>query len=161
MRSFKVMIIGGLILLGACRPDDQYLYEVNTVDLMASNDHKSREKSDEQYIATLYANLFQKSISGDRMAEIKDAISSVGDKDLARQLVISRFLNDPAVMIPTQEDMRSNLESFVRMTYERFMIRPPSQAELLYLVNYLEKNPQLTPEMVYLSFLLSEEYQFY
>lgn len=145
----------------ACQAEDQYLYEVNTLDVLASHDHKTREKSVEQYIATLYANLFQKSISGDRMAEIKDAMSSLGDKDLARQLVVARFLSDPQVLVPDQTTMRENLALFVEETYQRFLIRQPSQAELLYLVNYLQKNPQLTPEMVYISFILSEEYQFY
>ncbi len=161
MRIFRC--IGG-ILLGltlACQAEDQYLYEVNTLDVLASHDHKTREKSVEQYIATLYANLFQKSISGDRMAEIKDAMSSLGDKDLARQLVVARFLSDPQVLVPDQTTMRENLALFVEETYQRFLIRQPSQAELLYLVNYLQKNPQLTPEMVYISFILSEEYQFY
>lgn len=160
-RAFN-MILGVLLLTSmACRPDDRYLYEVNTVDVLASNDHKSRQKSEDQYLATLYANLYQRSISGNKLADMRQALASLGDKDLGRQLLTSRLLNDPEVIIPEPEEMRADLDGFIQDTYRRFLVREPSMAELTYLKNILIKNPQLTPDMIYLSFTLSEEYQFY
>lgn len=161
MRVSKLLLGLSLMLLFACRPDDRYLYEVNTIDVLASNDHKSRQKSDDQYLATLYANLYQRSVSGNKLAEMREVITSLGDKDLGRRMLTSKLLSDPEIVIPTKEEMRADLDGFIPDTYRRFLVREPSVAELTYLKNILIKNPQLTPDMIYLSFTLSEEYQFY
>ncbi|MFK7924216.1 MAG: hypothetical protein AB8H47_19815 [Bacteroidia bacterium] len=161
MRASKILLSLSLMLLFACRPDDRYLYEVNTVDVLASNDHKSRQKSEDQYLATLYTNLYQQSISGNKLAEMREVIASLGDKDLGKQMLTSKLLNDPEAVIPTNIEMRADLDGFIQDTYRRFLVREPSIAELTYLKNILIKNPQLTPDMIYLSFTLSKEYQFY
>lgn len=161
MRAFDILLFISLLFVAACGSNDRYLYEVNTIDVLASNDHKSRQKSEDQYLATLYTNLFQQSVSGNKLADMREVLASFGDKDLGRQMLISRLLIDPAVNIPTNEEMRADLDAFVLETYRRFLVREPSMAELTYLKNILIKNPQLTPDMIYLSFTLSEEYQFY
>lgn len=155
------MLLLGLLFIAACRSDDQYLYEVNTLDVLASNDHKSRQKSEDQYLATLYTNLYQESVSGNKLADMREVMASFGDKDLGRQMLISRLLVDPEINIPTNAEMRADLDGFVEETYRRFLVREPSMAERTYLKNILIKNPQLTPDMIYLSFTLAEEYQFY
>lgn len=150
-----------LLSLVACRPDPTYVYEVNPVSVTADNEYKNREKTQDQYIATLYANLFQKSISGDEMAEIRDALFSIGDKELGRQMMIARLLNDPAILLPSQAEMQADLDQFIIDTYHRFLVREPTEAEKVYWRSFLDRNPNLTPDMVYLSFILSNEYQFY
>ncbi len=161
MHASKWMLLLGLLFIAACRPDKQYLYEVNTLDVLASNDHKSRQKSEDQFLATLYTNLYQESVSGNKLADMREVLASFGDKDLGRQMLISRLLVDPEISMPTNEEMRADLDKFVEETYRRFLVREPSMAERTYLKNILIKNPQLTPDMIYLSFTLSEEYQFY
>ncbi|MEM6344266.1 MAG: hypothetical protein AAF927_10325 [Bacteroidota bacterium] len=161
MHVSRWMLLLGLLFIAACRSDDQYLYEVNTLDVLASNDHKSRQKSEDQYLATLYTNLYQESVSGNKLADMREVMASFGDKDLGRQMLISRLLVDPEINIPTNAEMRADLDGFVEETYRRFLVREPSMAERTYLKNILIKNPQLTPDMIYLSFTLAEEYQFY
>ena len=46
-------------------------------------------------------------------------------------------------------------------TYKRFFVRDISQAEREFFLNYLNANPNVSSEMVYMSFALSNEYQFY
>ena len=116
MHVSRCMLLLGLMFIAACRSDDQYLYEVNTLDVLASNDHKSRQKSEDQYLATLYTNLYQQSVSGNKLADMREVLASFGDKDLGRQMLISRLLVDPDINIPTQEEMRANLDAFVEGT---------------------------------------------
>jgi hypothetical protein len=40
-------------------------------------------------------------------------------------------------------------------------VRNPSEAERQYFKNYISTHPNVTPEMVYFSFALSDEYLFY
>ena len=161
MRVFNISLACILMLSMACQPDIDYLYEVNELDIMASNDHKSRQKTEDQYLATLYANLFQRSASGDQLAEMRSVLASIGDKELGITMLVGNLLSEPDVQIPEMAEMRADLDEFIRATYRRFLVREPSQAELTHFRVFLNKNPQLTPEMVYLSFILSKEYQFY
>ncbi|MEL6842760.1 MAG: hypothetical protein AAFP02_06045 [Bacteroidota bacterium] len=148
MRNFRIWGCLLLLSLGACRPEDRYLYEVNTLDVLASNDHKSREKSEDQYLATLHTNLFQRSASGNELADMREVLASLGDKDLGRFMLTSRLLTDPEVVMPTNDEMRADLDAFIQDTYRRFFVREPSMAELTYLKNILIRNPQLTPDIL-------------
>ena len=70
-------------------------------------------------------------------------------------------MNRTDVIIPPSEDMRADLGAFLQETYKRFFVRIPSEAEKAYLKNFIESDPNVTAEMVYFSFALSEEYRFY
>ena len=51
--------------------------------------------------------------------------------------------------------------NFVFETYKRFLIREPTEAEVTYFRNYITSDPNVSPELVYFSFALSNEYLFY
>jgi hypothetical protein len=70
-------------------------------------------------------------------------------------------MNKPGVQLPSDSLMRANPEAFVSDTYERFFVREPSQAEISWFKNFIDSNPQLTPELVYFAFALSNEYLYY
>lgn len=167
MRIFNQLLllrIGliGLMCVTACRPEEPDLvYELNPEPVSQALAQKDREKTLDQYIAILYANLFQEAIPTQRMVGIRQSISSIGDKDLARRIIISNMMNDPNVRLPTQADMQRGPEAFVQDTYRRFLIREPTQAELAFLINFIDANPQLSPEHIYFSFALCNEYQFF
>ena len=46
-------------------------------------------------------------------------------------------------------------------TYKRFLVREPTEAETTYFKNYINSDPNVTPELVYFAFALSNEYLFY
>ena len=131
------------------------------MDLHPSIADKDKQKSEEQYIAVLYANLFQTALSSNALFDITQLMLSIGDKELAHEVLISNLMNKDDVTLPTDSAMRSNLDSFIIETYERFLVREPMEIELEYFRNYLQSNPSVTPELVYFSFSLSEEYLFY
>ncbi len=157
-----IWLFSGSLLLSSCKKEvDPDRFEVNPVELYSSMGEKTKVKSREQYVSILYTNLFQEALSGNRLIEMIDCLESIGDKELGREVLISNFMNKPGVQLPSDSLMRANPEAFVSDTYERFFVREPSQAEISWFKNFIDSNPQLTPELVYFAFALSNEYLYY
>ena len=57
--------------------------------------------------------------------------------------------------------MRADVDGFLKETYKRFFVRDISEAERTWFKNYIQDNPNVTPELVYFAFTLSNEYLFY
>lgn len=157
-RIFLLVLVFGLFI-SSC--DKEPIYEVNEVELLPSNASKTKLKTDQQYVSILYANLFQTALSSGNLFEVSQCIQSVGDKVLVREVIISNYMNRPTVQLPTDAEMRDSLDAFITNTYNRFLVRNPSEAERQYFKNYISTHPNVTPEMVYFSFALSDEYLFY
>lgn len=153
-------LIGSLFFLAACR-EETNLYEVNDVDVVPINSEKDKPKSSGQYISILYTNFFQEAIGPNKMLEAQKAIESIGDKQVAYDMLVSKYMNDPRVVLPSDSVMRNHTEEFVRDTYKRFLIRQPTEAELRWMINYIESRPSLTPELVYFAFATSNEHFHY
>ena len=156
----KLLYLLSLILIiSSCRKED--VYELNEVHASSYNANKNKLKSVSQYISIVYANLFQKALSSNELVEITRCIESIGDKQVAHEIVLSNFMNEPDVIIPSDSLMRADLDLFLEETYMRFFVRDITEAEREFFLNYLNANPNVSSEMVYLSFALSNEYQFY
>lgn len=150
-----------VLVLAGCKKDDANTYGVNNENLLPPGAGKDKIKSNEQYVAILHANLFQTAMSANQLYQVTQCIESIGDKELAREVIISNFMNKPGVQLPADSTMRNNPEAFVIETYNRFLVRNPTEAEKTWFINYIEANPNVTPELVYFSFSLSNEYMFY
>ena len=166
----KTAICFMLLLSGAfsgCRKDKEKdrTYDVNQIDLLPANAGKTKLKTNEQYVAILYANLFQKALSANQIFDISQCMESIGDQEIAREVVISNMMNKPGTIIPTKAEMAVNLNKFIVDTYNRFLVRNPTEAEKTYFNNYLTSHitptDTILPELVYFSFALSNEYMFY
>ena len=144
----------------SCKKDDD-TYQVNSELILPASAFKTKLKTDQQYVAILHANLFQQALSANELYDIAQCIESIGDKEVAREVVISNFMNKPGVQIPTDSVMHADIDKFIVETYERFLVREPSEAEITYLKNFILSDPNVTPELVYFSFALSNEYLFY
>ncbi|UPT65387.1 MAG: hypothetical protein M0D57_12555 [Sphingobacteriales bacterium JAD_PAG50586_3] len=158
---FFIFSFSFLVSQTSCKKTDENTYDVNNVNLLPPGAGKTKQKSNEQYVSILYANLFQQALSANRLFDITQCIESIGDKDIAREVIISNFMNKPDVLIPADSVMQNNPEQFVIDTYNRFLVRNPTVAEKTWFVNYINANPNVTPELVYFSFALSNEYMFY
>ncbi|MBK7555729.1 MAG: hypothetical protein IPI55_14330 [Flavobacteriales bacterium] len=100
-------------------------------------------------------------MSANELYELDQCIQSIGDKELAREVIISNFMNKPGVIIPDDATMRANIDAFIIETYNRFLVRQPTEAEKTWFRNYIEADPNVTPEIIYFSFAMSNEYLFY
>ncbi|MEM8907276.1 MAG: hypothetical protein AAGD05_05465 [Bacteroidota bacterium] len=146
--------------LWGCK-ENTYLYDVNEILVTDNNIDKDKEKTIEQYLSILYANLFQTAISPNQLVEATEVVQSIGDKQVAYETIIAKFMARPDVVIPSNANMRNNLEQFVIDTYNRFYVRTPTEAEKAFFVHFLETRPHVTPELVYLAFATSNEYYHY
>jgi hypothetical protein len=140
---------------------DNIIYEVGGEVIYQDNSEKNKQKSNTQYISILYANLFQTPISTSNLTNLSEVRTAVGDKQLIDELIINDYLNDPNVQIPTNQEMRNDIDQFVENTYVRFFLRLPDAYERYFLKNAIENDPELTPELIYSAFATSNEYKFY
>ena len=160
IRTMLLVLTAVWLLPTSCKKeDDSYL--VNTELILPASAFKTKLKTNQQYVAILHANLFQQALSANELYDIAQCIESIGDKEVAREVVISNFMNKPGVQIPTDSAMHADMDKFVIETYKRFLVREPSQAEITYFKNFILSDPNVTPELVYFSFALSNEYLFY
>ena len=148
-----------ITLFTSCIKED--VYELNTIQSTSYNANKNKIKSTNQFISILYANLFQQALSANELVEISRCIESIGDKEVAHEIVLSNFLNKEYVLIPSDSLMREDLNLFIEETYKRFYIRDITEAEREFFINFFESNPNVSAEMVYMAFSLSNEYQYY
>ncbi|MFT6320336.1 MAG: hypothetical protein ACJAT4_001259 [Granulosicoccus sp.] len=92
------------------------------------------------------------------MAEVR---ASIGDKQMADEMILNDFINSGNANTPTDQEMRANVDQFIEDTYIRFFLRKPSLYEVLELKQEIEGDAALTPEMIYQAFALSNGYNFY
>lgn len=154
-----------IFTFSSCKKEtiDDKVFQVENVNLYSSASSKLKEKTESQWIAVLYTNLFQQALSASDIYRAGQCITSIGDKELAREVIISNFMNStsPTPLIPTNTDMRSDLDVFIKDTYERFLIRRPTEGEKQFFRNEITDDPTRSAEIVYFSFALSNEYLFY
>lgn len=171
MRVSKLLLnalVGAILLFTACKKDvlqkrvyDNVVYEVNPVTLYTTNAEKTKQKTGLQYISILYTDLFNASIPANKLNAMNEVTLSIGDKSIASDMILQRLLVEPGVQIPTDQQMRDNVEQFVADTYIRFYLRHPTPYEAYRVKKQIEDDLTLTPTMVYAAFALSNEYYFY
>lgn len=122
---------------------------------------KSNLKTDLQFISIAYSDLFGEQISGTRLNRLMDGYNSLGDKQIIIDRILRNLLKDPAVLIPTSEDMRGNIGNFTRDTYRRFLVRQPNESEFALMTKMIQTQTDLTPADIYYAFMTSEEYKYY
>jgi len=161
-KIWSVLALSIAIVLSSCKKEEAaYEYVVNNEDLYQSATLKDKLKTNEQWVSILYANMFQQALSANEIFEISLCIESIGDKQLAREVIISNFMNKPGVIMPTDSAMRADVDVFIDETYRRFLVRNPTEGERTWYRNYIMNDPNITPELVYFSFALSDEYLYY
>jgi len=160
MRKLFFIFFITLFIFSSCKKEDP-IYDVNQIQSASYNANKNKLKSPGQYISILYANLFQKALSANELVEITRCIESIGDKEVAHEIVLSNFMNQSGVTLPSDSLMRLDLNAFLEETYKRFYVRDITEAEREFFLKFFESHPDVSVEMVYSAFSLSNEYQFY
>lgn len=140
---------------------DNVIYGLDDVPIYSSNVEKTKQKSATQYLSILYSDLFNQAIPTTELTELGELTLALGDKGMANELLLTHYYKDPTVVVPTNTQMRANVDQFVEDTYIRFYLRYPTEYEKYYLSNLITNDAALTPENIYTSFALSNEYYFY
>lgn len=142
---------------------ENVIYSINDVPIYSSNAQKNKQKTSAQYLSTVYSDLFQTTIPGNDLVNLTSILRASGDKVMMSELIINNFLNDQIVQgfLPTQAEMKNDIDVFIEDTYIRFYLREPTELENHLLKTMIEQDPGITPVMVYLAFSSSNEYWFY
>ena len=140
---------------------DNVIYDLGNQVVYTSASQKAKQKTATQYLSILYANLKQTTIPNNELTNLSQVNLGFGDKGLVNEILVSHYMNNPGVVLPTAAYMRSNLDQFITDTYIRFYQRKPTSYELYGLRKLITDDPNMTPELVYSSFALSDEYWFY
>ena len=159
-RLFIVALVFGCLIY-SCKKEDDILYGLNEVNSIPPNAEKGKLKSSGQYLNILYANLFQTALSASKQVDLSDLVSAFGDKDLIHEVIISGFMNQSGIQLPPDSLLTTDRDAFIEEAYKRFYVRPPSELEKEFFKNYLSTHENVTPELVYFAFAISNEYQFY
>ncbi len=161
-KLFILLLVASFAASG-CKKKEEFtdIYELDGLSAVPNSTGKIKLKTDEQYVSILYANLYQKGITTRLLSETTDAIYSVGDKQIAHESIVAKFMADPLIKIPTNQAMRADLDKFLEETYKRFFVRNISEAERAWFKNYITVTPEVTVEFVYTAFAISTEYQYY
>lgn len=155
------LLLGIFSLCIQCRPEPKTHFELNGIEVTTQTAVKDRLKTPEQWVSIVYTNLFQAALPANELFDVSQVFSSIGDKDIAREVLLSNFFNTEGVELPTLQEMQADPDAFINETYLRFFVRLPTAAERTYVRNFLDNHPGMTPELVYMSFALSEEYLYY
>ena len=172
MQAFNKVKIGSLALLVlfflSCKKEveetvvySNVIYNVDDVSIYNSNAEKTKQKSPELQLSIMYSDVYNQAISTNKLLEIAELSLSNGDKTMFTEMIFSQFLSDPSANVPSNTQMRADIDLFVKDTYIRFFQRNPSEYELIYLKNLISNDAMITVENVFTSFVLSNEYYFY
>ncbi len=167
MRSFshkvivQVVFINLLIINLYCTKEIHIQYQVNAANIYETKAQKFKAKNEAEYISILYTNLYQKAIDPMILFQAQSVLYSIGDQNVAKEMVLSGYFNNPNILIPSNSEMRKDIPNFITETYKRFYLRYPSEAEKVYFTNYIKNNQEVTVEMIYTAFSTSDEYSFY
>ena len=145
----------------SCEKEIDAKYALNQVKVIDDDLIKNKQKSAKQYISILYTDIYNRAISIDFLVKSEKVIESVGDKYLVNEMIISNYMNQDDKVLPTNIEMRANLDSFIVNTYLKFFLRNPNQMERSFFKSYIESNPNVTVELVYTAFVSSDEYLYY
>ena len=157
----SLTILAAVFLWVGCAADPDITYGLQPLTIESDLANKDRVKTVDQWISILHADLFGTALGTAELYEIKQAFQSVGDQEIAREMLISNFMQQPGVFLPDVTEMNTQTDAFIDATYTRFLVRPPTEAEKTWMRQYIGSNPNLTPELVYTAFALSDEYLHY
>lgn len=163
-----LLVIATLLANSACKKTivqdkvyDNTIYDLGNQVVYTSAAQKNKQKTATQYLSILYADLKQTSIPNNELTNLSQVNLAFGDKGLVNEVLVSHYMNNPGVVLPSTSYMRNNLDKFIEETYIRFYQRKPTAYEVYGLKKLITDDPNLTPELVYSSFALSDEYWFY
>lgn len=151
----------GVGVFSGCQKEKSIVYEVNDVNVNRPDADKDYVKSQAEFISIAYTDLFGQNISQAQLQTLAVPYSGFGDLKLLEDMIIKNFLNNPNVIVPTNTEMRANVDQFVINTYQKFFNRSPNEFELWHMKNMINENADITPELIYYAIMTSNEYRYY
>lgn len=157
MRNISIFLSAWLFL--SCVKESKVVYQIQDVNLTQVGADKPNVKNSKAYVSIAYQDIFETTIPTSLLEELSKSYVSFGDVKVVEDLIIRNFLNKPNAKIPTNNEMRADIPEFVNSTFKRFYNRLPNEQETWYFTQMIEKNTSLTPDVIFLALLTSNEYR--
>lgn len=141
--------------------ETQRVFGVQTQQISTTNINKEQLKKQIEFISNAYSDIFGKSIPGDELNNSVNCYAGVGDKDLVTDRIIRSYLNRDNLILPSNNQINTDLPGFVVATYNKFYHRPPTEMENWKMQQLITNDLNLTTASIYYSFLTSDEYKFH
>lgn len=149
------------IVHGCKKKEGEDVYVLDPITVKKNDGNKDKLLEDIEYISILYSDVFAKTITNNEVNIISNVTLSTGDKSATYELLLQNFLNQSTAEIPSDAEMRADVDAFVLETYLKFYGRRPNEFESFYFKDMIDKNSDISPQMIYFSFGTSDEYRFY
>jgi len=159
-RLTATLILFGFLALPACT-ERSTSFELDPVEIGVGDDAKTRAKRQRQFVQTLYNHIYQAPLPPSDAVALDELLRSIGDRQLAIEVVVAKMVDDPDADLPSLSDMRNDPETFIAGLYRRLYVRDATQAEKSWWVNYLETHPDVDVAQVVFSFVTANEYRYY
>ncbi len=157
MKRLIILLMSWLIT--SCDDQGNVIFGLEDVTIKQEGIEKPNIKTNIEFISIAYSDLIGKSITSDELSALSLAYDSFGDSKTIEDLIIRNILRRPDATIPNEVQMRNNIDQFVIDTYRKFFNRDPNEFEQWFLTTEIEKNPDVTPEVVYYGIMTSNEYR--
>lgn len=148
-------------LLVGCKKETTYVYNVNDVQVNKPAGEKDNVKQQAEFIAIAFADLTGNNVSTSTLETLLAPYQAFGDQKLIEQMIIKSFLNLPEANVPPASTMRAGIDAFMTDAYNKFYNREPDEFELWYFNELITEDADITPQMVYLAIMTSDEYRYY
>lgn len=143
----------------SCESENRVIFQIDDVTIKQEGVDKPNVKSTIEFISIAYSDIFEETIDATTLSDLSVAYAAFGDSKLVEQLIIKNFLNDANALIPSNTEMRADLPGFIQDTYRKFYTRDPSEFESWFMEKLINEDQDLTPELIYYSFMASNEYR--
>ena len=160
----KAIFLFSILILFSCKKEKQ-VFQLNNVNIEQNTVSKDHLKSTTEFISIAYFHIFETVISAPDLSALSTMYSSFGDKRLIEEMMIKNFLNDTHDLYDEEIEIlpidRDSLNNFVSEAYKKLYNRTPDEYELWFITDMIEKNSDLTAEIIYFSLMTANEYRYY
>jgi hypothetical protein len=162
-KTFASIAIGFILVTSTigCKKETTYIYEGDDVLVTKDQSEKTVSKTMVEFISIAYADVFGLTISQNDLGQLSLLYLAFGDKVLIEDVLVKNMLNSPEANLPSDLEMRSNIEVYVKNAYLKLYNREPNELENFTLTKKISENPDMTSAMVYYAMMTSNEYRFY
>ena len=159
-RLTSSLVLSAFLALTSCT-ERSTSFELDPIEIGVADDAKTRAKRQRQFLQTLYNHIYQAPLPPADAVALDELLRSIGDSQLAIEVVVAKMVADPNADLPSLTEMRNDPETFISDLYRRLYVRDASQAEKSWWVNYLETHPDVDVAQVVFSFVTANEYRYY
>ncbi len=158
----KIFFLCSILILFSCKKEKKVTYHVNDVTLSQNSSNKDRIKSTTEFISIAYSDIFKTVITTDKLSDLSTMYIAFGDKKLIEEMVIKNFLNEPTIQIPhIDRTSETTIQTFVNSTYTKLYNRTPNEYELWYVTDMIQKDENISSEIIYFALMTANEYRYY